>query len=641
MGHDVLPVEPDEDAILKAIVEGTARVTGTKFFDALVTNLAKAFGTHGAWVTEYIPETKRFHVIAFWLGGQMLPDYEMQIEGSPCEVVITELRPVHHPEGMQELYGPRHKDLRRIGAVSYMGVPLLDANKNLLGHMAVVDTRPMPAKPRFQAMFEVFAARAAAEIQRLRAESEVREREEKLRRLVDSAMDGIIELDHDLHIERMNSAAEKIFACRSEEAAGMNFMKYLTADACQKLTVLTHDLQSRPEGEQYVWIPGSLQARQANGKEFTAEASISRFEVHGQTHYSLILRNVNERLEAEKKIQSLSMEAQYLREEIEALQDFGEVIGRSSALVQALRDVQQVAATDSTVLILGETGTGKEQIAHAIHTGSSRKGHALIKVNCAAIPPSLMESEFFGHEAGAFTGATRKREGRFELADKGTIFLDEIGELPLDIQAKLLRVLQEQEFEPVGSSRTRKINVRVVAATNRDLRDLIRKGQFREDLYYRIHVFPIQIPPLRERGDDVILLAQSFAERFGRKMGRAIKPLSTSDITRLKSYHWPGNVRELQNVIERAVITSNDGTLNLLRALPEPETTRSAQEKAPSQVLKAEELNEMERQNFLRALELTGWRIAGKDGAAELLGLKPSTLNSRMKALKIQRPRPS
>ncbi len=630
--------EVDEDTVLRALVEGTVRATGSHFFQALVENLAKAMNTYGAWVTEYIPERKRFHVLAFWLDGEMTQDYEMEIEGTPCEVVVRDLRLLHHPENLQQLYDDPH--VREIGAVSYMGVPLLDLKGEPLGHLAVLDRRPMPAQPRLRATFDIFAARAATELQRLRAESELREREEKLRRLVDSAMDAIIELDADFNIKRINLAAEKLFACKTEEAACKNFLKFLSADSCRKLTSLAHELQSRPEGEQYLWIPGNLEGIQSNEKHFPAEASLSRFEIRGRTYFTLILRNVNDRLEAERRIQSLSEEAKYLREEIEKLQDFGEVIGESKELLRTLREVQQVAGTDSTVLILGETGTGKELIARAIHSGSARKEKPLINVNCAAIPPSLMESEFFGYEAGAFTGATKRREGRFELADHGTIFLDEIGELPLDLQAKLLRVLQEGEFEPVGSSRTKKIDVRVITATNRDLQDLIREGKFREDLYYRIHVFPITVPPLRNRGDDVILLAECFAEKFAKKMGHKQKPLTPATIVSLKSYPWPGNVRELQNVIERSVITSTDGTLHFDRALLEPIRNASSPTQA-AKILTAGELEEMEKENFLRALELTGWRISGKDGAAQLLGLKPSTFTSRMKALGIHRPRPS
>ena len=230
---------------------------------------------------------------------------------------------------------------------------------------------------------------------------------------------------------------------------------------------------------------------------------------------------------------------------------------------------KEVAATDATVLILGETGTGKEVIARSIHRTSRRHNKPLIKVNCAAIPATLIESELFGHEAGAFTGATKKRDGRFAMAHGGTIFLDEVGELPLDLQSKLLRVLQEGEFEPVGSSQTRKVDVRVLAATNRDLQRAIGEGKFREDLYYRLNVFPIELPPLRERRGDIGALAAAFAEKFAKSMGRSIEPLSADCIRRLEAYRWPGNVRELQNIIERAVITARDGKLNLDRALPE------------------------------------------------------------------------
>lgn len=630
----------DEDVALRAILEGTARSTGEYFFDALVETLARVLHTHGAWVTEYLPERNRFKARAFYLGGQSLKDYEMDIEGTPCEVVVRDLRLIHYPDKVLELF-PNNPMIREVGTCSYMGVPLLDVDGKLLGHMAVLDRDPMPPEPRFRALFEIFAARAAAELQRIRAESEVRDREQKLRRLVGSAMDAIVELDHDLQIIGMNPAAEKVFSCQAADMIGQNFMKCLSTDSCRKVSLLAHELESRPEGEQYLWIPGNLEGL-SGSNEFPAEASLSRYELQGKTYYTLILRNVNDRLASERKIQSLTVEAEYLREEIRALQNFDEIIGQSPQLLHLLRDIHQVAVTDTTVLISGETGTGKELIARAIHDGSPRKNKPLITVNCAAIPSTLMESEFFGHEAGAFTGATKKREGRFELADGGTIFLDEIGELLPDLQSKLLRVLQEGEFQPVGSSRTRKVDVRVIAATNRNLQDMIREGKFREDLYYRIHVFPISIPPLRDRGDDVILLARKFAERFAQKIGKKVMPPTPECIRRLKAYHWPGNIRELQNVIERAVITSVDGALNLDRALPElpSASNNAAQPTLDRRVRPAKEFTQLERENILLALETTGWRIAGKDGAAQLLGLKPSTLASRMKALGIERPKP-
>jgi transcriptional regulator with GAF, ATPase, and Fis domain len=310
--------------------------------------------------------------------------------------------------------------------------------------------------------------------------------------------------------------------------------------------------------------------------------------------------------------------------------------------VSVLRDIQQVADTEATVLILGETGTGKEVMARAIHTNSLRRDHPFIKVNCAAIPATLIESEFFGHEQGAFTGATKKREGRFSLADGGTIFLDEIGELPFDLQGKLLRVLQEGEFEPVGSSRTQHVNVRVLAATNRDLQKEVQEGKFREDLYYRLNVFPIHLPPLRERGEDVLLLANTFVQHFAQRMGRAVAPLSADALRRLTAYHWPGNVRELQNVMERAVITAKNGQLNLDRAIPDVEEKSTSppeifQQQSSPCIRTTQELQDFERQNILLALKQTGWKVSGETGAAKLLGMNSSTLASRIKALGITR----
>ena len=301
--------------------------------------------------------------------------------------------------------------------------------------------------------------------------------------------------------------------------------------------------------------------------------------------------------------------------------------------------VTQVAATDATVLVLGETGTGKELVARAFHAASGRRARALVKVNCAAIPAALVETEFFGHERGAFTGATQRRDGRFALAHGGTIFLDEVAELPADLQAKLLRVLQEGEFEPVGSSQTRKVDVRVIAATNRDLVRAVSEGRFREDLYYRLNVVPIEVPPLRERGDDVVVLAAAVAARVGKRMGRTVEPLSADDVARLRAYAWPGNVRELQNVIERAVITSADGRLDLTRFLQAgPVSAPAATDRSRGAIRTVRELEELERESIIAALESAGGQVAGTHGAAARLGTKPSTLRSRMKAFGINRP---
>jgi PAS domain S-box-containing protein len=453
-------------------------------------------------------------------------------------------------------------------------------------------------------------------------------------------MDAIIELDRHLSITQMNPAAEKVFGCAPADMIGRTFSHFLVPDAREKLAHLVVDLDSRSQGQRSLWIPGGLDAIGLNGTNFRAEATMARFDVEREPFYTLILRNVNERIEAEQKIRSLTVEAEYLREEVKALIGVDEVVGISEPWLNVLRDVKEVAGTEATVLILGETGTGKEIIARGIHRVSRRHNKPLIKVNCAAIPATLIESEFFGHEAGAFTGATKKRDGRFTMAHGGTIFLDEIGELPLDLQTKLLRVLQEGEFEPVGSSQTRKVDVRVIAATNRDLKRGISEGNFREDLYYRLNVFPILLPPLRERRGDVGVLAAAFAARFAKNLGRSIEPLTPDCIQRLEAYHWPGNVRELQNIIERAVITGRDGKLNLDRGLPEITGTSAplhTDDASVTRVRTAKELEDLERENIIAALKVSDWKVAGANGAAKLLGIKPTTLSSRMKALGVER----
>jgi PAS domain S-box-containing protein len=630
----------DADAVIRAILEGTARETGERFFATLVQSLTRVLGVAGAWVTEYDPEARRLRALAFWFEDRFIADYEYAIAGTPCEPVIDKACLVHVPENVVELF-PGDPDLPPLGAVGYMGAPLLDGARTVLGHLAILDTKPMPPAVRCEALFRVFAERAAAEVQRLRAEAAVREREVKLSRLVGSAMDAIVELDRDLAITRANPSAGAVFASEPSRMAGGSFQALLTAESWEKLTRLADELAARPEGRQYLWIPGGLRGVRADGAAFPAEASLSRYEAGGASCFTLILRNVHDRLEAERRIESLTSESEYLREEVERLRGVPGILGRSRAVRELLRSIAQVAATDTTVLITGETGTGKELVARAVHGASRRARRALIAVNCAAISPTLMESEFFGHERGAFTGATQRRAGRFALAHEGTIFLDEVGELPLELQAKLLRVLQEGTFEPVGSAETRRVDVRVIAATNRDLREAIRAGRFREDLYYRLAVFPIAVPPLRERREDVPLLAEAFARHHAARLSRRVAPLEPAELVQLQTYAWPGNVRELQNVMERAVITARDGLLNLTGLLPPAAAappTSAVPAAEPGEIRTADEMRALERANLVRALERAGWRIAGPGGAARLLGLPASTVASRMRALDIRRP---
>jgi formate hydrogenlyase transcriptional activator len=328
----------------------------------------------------------------------------------------------------------------------------------------------------------------------------------------------------------------------------------------------------------------------------------------------------------------LAREKVYLEDEIRSELSFEEIVGRSPALRSVLQEIETVAPTDSTVLIYGETGTGKELIARAIHNLSLRSKSNFVKLNCAAIPTGLLESEMFGHERGAFTGAVAQRIGRFELAHHGTVFLDEIGEIPLELQPKLLRVLQEREFERLGSSRTLRTDARLIAATNRDLAEMVEDQTFRADLFYRLNVFPVHVPPLRERQEDIPLLVRHFVQQFARRMGRAVDTIPTEAMNVLVHYHWPGNIRELQNLVERAVILSAGPVLKVplhdLQAQPAAAAAR-----------KTETLEESERRHILDALDAADWLISGPRGAATALGLKRSTLQARMEKLGIRRAR--
>ena len=363
-------------------------------------------------------------------------------------------------------------------------------------------------------------------------------------------------------------------------------------------------------------------------------------------------KDVTERYRAERKLrrtlsenarlrEELERERDYLREEVNVAMNFGRIVGTSAALRRMLKRVEAVAETPANVLVQGESGVGKELVAHAIHIRSSRATGPLVKVNCASIPKELFESEFFGHVKGAFTGAHRDRIGRFQLADGGTLFLDEISEIPLELQSKLLRVLQESEFERVGDDVTRSVDVRVIAATNRNLEQLIVDGKFREDLFYRLSVFPVDVPPLRERGDDIVQLAQHFLEQTCKDFGREGLTLTRAQTANLRAYQWPGNVRELKNVIERAVILSQGKVLRLDLSMPDlkPETDEAQESEAASaDILTEKDIKDLQKSNLIKALRQTNWRVSGAGGAAELLGVRPTTLADRMRSYKIKRP---
>lgn len=485
---------------------------------------------------------------------------------------------------------------------------------------------------------------AAAAYQTVESLKEVDQGRLALERLIGSALDAIITFDDRRRIEVFNEAAESIFRLKASKAIGASLDQILSEKFRDALEESMRAFVAGDAVRRYLGASVALAAKRADGTEFPIEATLSQFQVGSRNMFTLILRDIDERRRAEAELLSLGLQNEYLQEEIKQAHNFDEIVGRSPALNAVLEQVRLVAPTDSTVLIVGETGTGKELIARAIHSSSARRDRPLIKLACAALPASLIESELFGHEKGAFTGATDKYIGRFELANGGTIFLDEIGELPPEIQIKLLRVLQEREFERVGGSDTLKIDIRVIAATNRDLNRAVAEDRFRRDLFYRLNVFPILMPPLRQRRDDIPLLAHYLIRRCASRIGRHIERVPAATMAQLAAYSWPGNVRELENVIERSVILSSGPDLELPEGLipattavtgHDPSGRRSGSRDAWTSA--AGSLSQTEKESLLEALERTNWRIEGPNGAAAVLKVNPSTLRSRMKKLGVVR----
>jgi len=630
-----------KDNKLISLFEATAKETGKKFFEALILNLANALNTYGAWANVYNEDQSKAKSLAFLIAGELLPDFEYEIKGTPCETVINNDTLHHVPDNLIEIYpdDPEIKEgLKK--PLSYLGVPIKDNSGNIIGNLCVLDCEPMPADPRSLEIFNLFASRATAELQRLKSDIENKDREEKIERLLDSTMEAIIELDQDMTVNMVNASAERMFLCPSNHFIGKNFSEFLSNESAEQLSSLKSQLDSFPVGKRHLTVNNGLNVRKVDETSLKVEASLSEFYLGSCIYYTLILRDTQDTGDNIKFFNQYKYETAVFNDNIRETTVSNEITGTSTLMLKLFEDIKKVAPTGSTVLISGETGTGKELIARAIHNQSGNNNAPLIKVNCAAIPASLIESEFFGHEKGAFTGATSKRKGRFSLADGGTIFLDEIGELPLELQSKLLRVLQEGEFEPVGGSETIKVDVRVVTATNRNLSEEVKKGNFREDLYYRLNVFPVSVPPLRDRGNDIILLAEKYAQNFSLKSGIPVKPINDLNIKSMLSYAWPGNVRELQNVIERAVITSEEGELNI--EIPQTEKNISSEipeniANTEKKILTAKEIQQIEIDNIIKALDATDWKISGENGAAKLLGIPSTTLSSKIKAFGLKR----
>jgi formate hydrogenlyase transcriptional activator len=615
---------------LRAIVEGTAEQTGDRFFQALVEHLAKALCVSHAFVAEFAGAKTRVRTLAYWAKNAIAPNIEFDLDGTPCqEVVVGQL--CHHPHSVQAKF-PRDEGLVELMTESYLGVPLLDAAGQVLGHLAVFDEKPMPPEPRRLFIFKIFAARAAAELNRLRVEQMLKENEQRYRDLFDEAPIAYVYEDTDTRFVSVNRAAMQLLGLKPEDVPGTVGWSLVAKNEKneEQLAAAFRDIQ---QGKERGLVELELR-RKDDGRPVWVQFW-SRPEPDGK-HTRTMIIDITERVLAQREQARLQQQNAYLQEEIKASLNFEEIVGRGPALAAVLELVRAVGPTDATVLVTGETGTGKELIARAIHSVSRRKDKPLIKVNCAALPAGLVESELFGHEKGAFTGAISRRVGRFELADGGTIFLDEIGELPLEMQAKLLRVLQEGEIDRIGGKGPVKVDVRVIAATNRDLAQSVREKTFRGDLFYRLNVFPIRLPALRERKDDIPLLASYFASRFADRLGKPIDGISGETLARLAAYSWPGNIRELENIMERAVILSSGMQLDVARdMLPAAAATMTLEAPAGKSVA---DLDSVQRDHIVAALDASKWVIEGPRGAAQALGLHPNTLRSRMKKLGVTRP---
>ncbi len=611
-----------------------------------------------------------------------------------CKHAVASREPLIVPDARRDPTFVNNPSVTELNVIAYAGIPLISSEGHALGSFCVVDGHPHDWTDEEIGILRVLATSTISEIElRRQAEelrsltanlqglvesktSELRNSEERLRVLLAVNNAIVTCLDRDSLFAAIAAALRPVMPYdraslvlhdpvkdnfkilgvaglvpsppliplgyewpRANSRAGWileHCRPILTADFRDAPPFVEHARLLEAGLRSAISVPMSIKGKVIGMLNIASrepgrygEADVSLFAAIGE-QVALAIENLLAYEEIAALKARLEEENLYLQEEVRIEAAFGDVVGESPAILGALEKVRKVAGTDSTVLVTGETGTGKELIVRAIHAVSRRKDKILVKVNCAALPAGVIESEVFGHEKGAFTGALSRKIGRFELANGGTLFLDEIGDLPLELQAKLLRVLQDGEFERVGGTQTLKVNVRLVAATNRDLQQAVREERFRADLYYRLNVFPIVIPPLRDRPKDIPHLARHFAMLYASKMGRRLGRLGPEALNRLSTYAWPGNVRELQNVIERAVILSPEGRFELGDIAASPPDAGTMQHKLRS-------LEEVERQHITAVLEETRWRISGDRGAAKVLGLKRTTLEARMKKLGIAR----
>ena len=664
------PLPVDAAEMLRIISEGTAATIGQDFFKTLGKLVIQSLGIRYAIITECANEAKtRVRTLVYIERNKLLENFEYDLTGTPCEIVMTG-QSYYCTQDLDKLF-PREE-----GVKAYYAVPIFLRGGDVAGHLAVFDRKSISIGPEKLSLLKIFASRIGAEFERQRKDAVIQSNMERYKTIFDFSPVGMCEEDFSdvknqiEYLKRKHKLdLQSIFDLYPSEVHGCwRLIKRIRVNQAQ---LNLFDVKREKDYIQYMeesYMPMPARALllkfESGVIEFEAETEIvskagrkkmlriKRVLVPGAEQNwskSLIsciditeLKKVQDDLhrsltEVQQLKEKLEAENTYLQQEIKVSGNFEEIVSTSKIFRKVLEKVEQVAHTSATVLILGESGTGKELIARAIHSISTRNKRPLVKVNCAALPANLIESELFGHEKGAFTGAVAQKIGRFELAHGGTLFLDEIGELPLELQAKLLRALQEGEFERLGSTKTIKVDVRVIAATNRDLEESVHAKEFRTDLYYRLNVFPIHCPPLRDRKEDIPYLVNHFCKKYGAKFSKKIKGLNKPALETLMAYHWPGNVRELENIIERGVIVSNGSMLELGEWLPSLAQTIQFPKKIDARSIDSASLQAVERHHIESVLIKTNWKIRGEHGAAKILNLNPTTLEARMKRLGIVR----
>jgi PAS domain S-box-containing protein len=620
---DITERKQAEEAIA-ALVQVRAD-SSKNFFDSMAIELAKCLEADYTIIGELLEVEKgKVRTIGVCGQGVIAENFTRELADTPCGLVM-ERGTSSYAAGVTEIF-PRDLLLKQMKVEGYAGTPLRDSQGRPIGLMVALYTRPM-ATPRFAEMIlELFSTRTAAEIERKRTEEALRQSEERFRIALSCSPIKIFNQDRDLRYTWVYNLPE---GWTEQDCLGKTDGEIFDAENAAKMVALKRPVLETGRGTRQEF------ALIAHGRTYHCDMTVEPlFDAAGQvvgvnsacmdiSH----MREVTEELRAAKE--KLAEEKLYLEETIDTELGFGEIIGRSSALKEVMANVAKVAPSDATVLLLGETGTGKELVARALHRMSHRDRNSFIKLNCAAIPSGLLESELFGHEKGAFTGAVARKLGRLELADRGTLFLDEIGEIPLSLQPKLLRVLQDMEFERLGGTQTLKVNFRLLAATNRDLLQGVRSHEFRSDLYYRLNVFPIYMPPLRERREDIRALVEHFVRKFAVKMKKSITSIPARTMETFVRWDWPGNIRELENFMERSVILTPGSVLQA----PLSELEKAANEGKGVENVR---LHDKERERILRALRECRGRLGGPDGAAARLGMKRTTLQSRLDHLGIK-----